>query len=148
MLLFFYKIKTGLTSPVLHSFLPLTLGQVAAYSLRHANNFQLPLSERSLIHNSSFYNAPLLWCSYQNISNYLLVLQHLKTALPTFTKARNAIFGTYTGQIYQLFHYALCFALVKALQKSISQCNCGSTYRLNTFSCSAICAFTIATYFS
>jgi len=115
MLLFFYKIKTGLTSPVLHSFLPLTLGQVAAYSLRHANNFQLPLSKRSLVHNSSFYKALLLWCSYQNISNYLLVLQHLKTALPTFTKARNAIFGTYTGQIYQLFHYALCFALVKAL---------------------------------
>jgi len=51
MLLFFYNIKTGLTSPVLHSFLPMTLGEISAYSLRHVNNFQLPLSKRSLVHN-------------------------------------------------------------------------------------------------
>jgi len=43
MLLFVYKIKTGLTSPVLHSFLPLTLGEISAYAFLHANNFQLPL---------------------------------------------------------------------------------------------------------
>jgi len=36
MLLFFYKIKTGLTPPVLHLFLPLTLGEISAYSFRHA----------------------------------------------------------------------------------------------------------------
>jgi len=57
MLLFFYKIKTGLTSPVLHSFLPLTLGEISAYSFRHANHFQLPISKRSLVHNSLFYKA-------------------------------------------------------------------------------------------
>jgi len=60
MILFFCKIKTVLTSPVLHSFLPLTLGEISAYSFRHANNFQLPLFKRSLVHNSFFYKAPVL----------------------------------------------------------------------------------------
>jgi len=44
-LVFFYKMNTRLNSPVLHLFLPLTLGEIQAYSFRHANNFQLPLSK-------------------------------------------------------------------------------------------------------
>jgi len=63
MLLFFYKIITGLISPVLYSFLPLTLEELSAYSFRHANNFQLLLYKRSPVHNSFFYKAPVLWNS-------------------------------------------------------------------------------------
>jgi len=87
MLVFFYKIKPGLTSPVLHLFSPLTIGEISAFS-----------------------GTP-----YHNTSNYLLVLQHLKTASPSFTMARIAIFGTCKGQIHLLPHYPVCFALVTAL---------------------------------
>ena len=106
MLLFFYEVKTGLTSLVLHSFSLLTLGEISAYSFRHANNFQLPFSKCSLVHNGNCYH---------NTSNYFLVLQHLKTVSPSFTMARNAIFGTCMGQIHLLPHYAVCFALVDSV---------------------------------
>ena len=76
MLLFFYKIKTGLTSFVLHSFLPLALREISAYSFRHANNFQLPLPKRSLVHNSFFTKLPSFGTPYHNASSYLQVLQH------------------------------------------------------------------------
>ena len=79
MLLFFYKIITGLTSPVVHSFLPLTLREISAYSFRHVNNFQLPLSKRSLVHDSFFYKAPVLWNSlpqYMKLSSRFAVLKN------------------------------------------------------------------------
>jgi len=48
--------------------------------------------------------------------------------------ARNAILGTYTGQIHPLPHYAVRFALVTALSninmKSFRQCSCGPTETL------------------
>ena len=46
-------------SPVLHSFLPLAIEEISACLLRHANNFQPPLSKRSLVHNSIFYKDQL-----------------------------------------------------------------------------------------
>jgi len=60
--LFFHK-KSSLTSPVLHSFLPLTAGEISAYSFRHAKNFQLPLCKRSLVHDSLFCKGTILWNS-------------------------------------------------------------------------------------
>jgi len=59
--MFFYKIKTGLSSPVLHSFLQLTLGEISVYSFDHENTYRIPLSKRSLVHNSFRYKAPVLW---------------------------------------------------------------------------------------
>ena len=143
--------KTGLASPVLHLFLPLTLGEISAYSFRHANNFPLPLSKLSPVHNSFFTTLPSFGTPNHNTSNYLLVLQHSKTASPSFTMARIAIFGTCKGPIYALPHYALCFALVTALWTLIwnpfDSVVAGLQKHSKTFSCSAIWPYTIDIYF-
>jgi len=94
MLLFFYKIKTGLTSPVLHSFLPLTRGKISAYSLHHANNFQFPLSKRSLVHNSFFYKAPVLRNSLP---------QYIKLS-SSFAAFKNRIALFYHGKNRNIWH--------------------------------------------
>jgi len=47
----FLKKKNWSYLSFLHLFLPLTLGDISAYSFRHGNNIQLPLSKRSLLHN-------------------------------------------------------------------------------------------------
>jgi len=134
MLLFFYKIKTGLTSSALHSFLPLTLGEISAYSFRHANNFQLPFSKRSLVHNSFFYKAPVLWNS---LPQYI----KLFSSFATFT---NRITLFYHGKNRNIWHlqgsnpsatslrcmFRLGHSPLNINMESFRQCSCGSTETL------------------
>ena len=94
MLLFFYKIKTGLVSPVFHLFLLLTLGEISAYSFRHDNNFQLPLAKRSLVHNSFFYKAPVFWNSLP---------QYIKLS-SSFSAIKNRITLFYHGKNRNIWH--------------------------------------------
>ena len=85
-LLFYFKIKTGL---VLHSFLPLTLGEISAYSFRHANNFQLPFSKRSLVYNSFFYKAPVLWNSLPQYIKLVYSFEAFKNRITLFCHGTN-----------------------------------------------------------
>jgi len=137
MLLFFYKIRTGLTYPVLHSFLPRTLGEISAYSFRHANNFQLPLSKRSLVHNSFFYKAPVLWNSLP---------QYIKLS-SSFAAFKNRITLFYHGKNRNIWHlqgpnssatslrciFCLGHSPLNTDMKSFRQCSCGSTETLEHF---------------
>ena len=132
MLLFVYKIKTDLTSPDLHSFLSLTLGEISAYSFRHANNFQLPLSKRSLVHNSFFYKAPVLWNSLpQHIkssssfaANRITVFCHGKNRNIWLLQGSNPS-ATSLRCVFRLGHSPLNINM-----KSFRQCSCGSTETL------------------
>jgi len=134
LLLFFYKIKTGLTSPVLHSFLPQTLGEISAYSFRHANNFQLPLSKRSPVHNSFFNKAPVP-------GNFLP--QYIKLS-SSFAAFKNRITLFYHGMNCNIWHlqgsnpsatslrcvFRLGHSPLNINMKSFRQWSCGSTETL------------------
>ena len=134
MILFFCKIKTVLTSPVLHSFLPLTLGEISAYSFRHANNFQLPLFKRSLVHNSFFYKAPVLWnslpqyiklsSSFAAFKNRVTLFYHGKNGNIWHLQGSNP-FATSLRCMFRLGHSPLNINM-----KSFRQCSCGSTETL------------------
>jgi len=132
-LLFFFKIKTGL---VLHSFLPLTLGEISAYSFRHANNFQLPLSKRILVglHNSFFYKAPVLWNSLP---------QYIKLS-SSYAACKNRIILFYHGKNRNIWHlqksnpyptslrcmFRIGHSPLNINMKSFRQCSCESAETL------------------
>ena len=93
-LLVLYKIKTGFSSLALHSFLPLTLGEISAYPLHHAYNYQLPFSKRSLVHNAFFYKTPLLWNSLP---------QYIKLS-SSFAAFKNGITHFHHGKEHNTWH--------------------------------------------
>jgi len=133
-LVFFYKIKTGLTSPVLHSFSPLTLGEISAYSFRHANNFRLPLSKRSYVHNSFFYKAPVIWNSLPQYIKLSSSFAAFENSIILFYHGKNHNIWLLQGSIPYATSLRCMFCLgrrpLNLNMKSFRQGCCGSTETL------------------
>jgi len=120
MLIFFQKIKIGLSSPFLHSLLPLTLGEISVYSFRQEKNYRFPLSKRSLVHNSFRYKAPVLCnslpqyiklsSSFEAFKICLTLFYHEKERIilylhgscPTATSLRRNACSTLVATLYSL----------------------------------------------